>query len=244
VLEFILNSDELIVDTNEDGFNTANVVSICSTGRSSKKQDQNDESIGEKGYGFKSVFNIADRVHIQSGLWSFRFEHNKDDPLSMVRPIHTKELPLPENVKTRIRLRYERKHLAALISELESIPNTTISFLKKIKKLTVSFNGVESSISSKEICRTSDTESPLLLLGTTITCKSGKREKTEERYRLFSRSASAMPPDYRRAKGIQPEIVLGFPVDTTGKPCISGRGQHIFSFLPMSRQSQLPVSNM
>lgn len=63
---FAVLPNELRVDINEDGFTLLDVLSLCATGQSSKKLDE--ESTGEKGFGFKAVFGIADQIHVQSGL--------------------------------------------------------------------------------------------------------------------------------------------------------------------------------
>ena len=76
-LRFTGLDSELLVDTNEDGFTVGNVKSICDNGDSSKKEDPN--TIGEKGLGLKSVFSIAREVHIQSRLWSFHINHDRND---------------------------------------------------------------------------------------------------------------------------------------------------------------------
>lgn len=70
-ISFSLYPDQLVIDSNEDGFNAENVKAICSVAESTKTVAQG--YIGEKGIGFKSVFKIAQRVHIQSGPFSFSF---------------------------------------------------------------------------------------------------------------------------------------------------------------------------
>ncbi|KAF1351570.1 hypothetical protein EJ07DRAFT_159316 [Lizonia empirigonia] len=74
-LRFTITPKTLDIETNEDGFTRANVEAICATGKSSKKASATEDFTGEKGFGFKSVFSIAEEVRIQSGVWSFRFEH-------------------------------------------------------------------------------------------------------------------------------------------------------------------------
>ena len=82
-MTFTVFPKELCVDINEDGFALLDVLSICDTGQSSKRLDE--ESTGEKGFGFKAVFGVADQVHVQSGLWSFRFEHQRhQDGMGMI----------------------------------------------------------------------------------------------------------------------------------------------------------------
>ena len=66
--------------------------------------------LARKGFGFKAVFGIADRVHIQSGAWSFRFEHSRNqDGLGMVTPLWTANTPtLQADVGTRFTLQYDQ----------------------------------------------------------------------------------------------------------------------------------------
>jgi len=55
---FTVFPKELRVDINEEGFTLLDVLSICDTGQSSKRL--NEKSTGEKGFGFKAVFGVAD----------------------------------------------------------------------------------------------------------------------------------------------------------------------------------------
>lgn len=77
---FSLTFDKNTVTTeyNECGFKKANVRAITAIGESTKKQLASDNSIGEKGVGFKSVFSVASRVIIHSG--SFHFSLTKEKP--------------------------------------------------------------------------------------------------------------------------------------------------------------------
>ena len=56
---------------NEKGFTPANVFAITGIAEASKNISVEKVEIGEKGIGFKSVFGIANRVLIQSGMFSF-----------------------------------------------------------------------------------------------------------------------------------------------------------------------------
>ena len=57
-----------MVLNNEDGFKYENVESICTVGESTKKKYKQMGYIGEKGLGFKSVFQVGI-------LSSFLFQH-------------------------------------------------------------------------------------------------------------------------------------------------------------------------
>ncbi|KIW28150.1 uncharacterized protein PV07_07832 [Cladophialophora immunda] len=139
-MRFTFDQQDLVIDTNEDGFTRANVEAICSLRESSKKHPSSDNSTGEKGIGFKSVFLICDNVHIQSGVWSFSFEQDEDNFLSTVIPIDTEPRQIPENVGTRIRLRYRQSCRNDILRYLAEIPSETILFLRKLQQISIQFD--------------------------------------------------------------------------------------------------------
>lgn len=65
---------QIILTYNEIGFKPWNVFSITGIAEASKNVSADKVEIGEKGIGFKSVFGIANRVLIQSGMFSFELE--------------------------------------------------------------------------------------------------------------------------------------------------------------------------
>lgn len=71
-VDFLLTSHSLNYRTNKIGFTRGDVESLCAVGYSSKA-GQND-TIGEKGIGFKSIFKIAEVVIIKSGVYSFKLD--------------------------------------------------------------------------------------------------------------------------------------------------------------------------
>jgi hypothetical protein len=85
-VSFRVYHDVLVVECNEDGFTEENLRAICDIGKSSKQGAQG--YIGEKGIGFKSVFMAAWKAHIESGPFSFYFQHRQGDSgMGMVMPI-------------------------------------------------------------------------------------------------------------------------------------------------------------
>lgn len=75
-LVFVLHPESIVVYVNESGFCPADIDSICSVGRSSKKKRRG--FIGKKGIGFKSVFKITDTPEIHSGDYHIRFDCRED----------------------------------------------------------------------------------------------------------------------------------------------------------------------
>ena len=103
-LNFLIDRDKIVIDSNEDGFLEENVEAICKVGASTKKGVRG--YIGEKGIGFKSVFKIASRVRVQSGPFSFSFNcgGNDEDGMGMVTPFNDIYEDLSGDVRTRFTL--------------------------------------------------------------------------------------------------------------------------------------------
>ena len=68
-----ISGNTITVVYNELGFTKQNVRAITAIGESTKKLllDGKDNSIGEKGVGFKSVFGVAESVEIHSNGFDF-----------------------------------------------------------------------------------------------------------------------------------------------------------------------------
>lgn len=64
-------SGQLCVYDNGEGFDLEGVVAVCQQGRSRK---QSDKQIGFMGIGFKSLFEVCNRVEIHSKGYHFEFK--------------------------------------------------------------------------------------------------------------------------------------------------------------------------
>lgn len=71
-IKFDTCRDLIELTYNEKGFTPENVIAITGIAEKAKNISANKIEIGEKGIGFKSVFGIAESVHIQSGFFSFK----------------------------------------------------------------------------------------------------------------------------------------------------------------------------
>ena len=67
----------LEITYNEVGFTKENVVAITAIGDSTKQYLSNNTYTGEKGIGFKSIFNIANNVEIYSNKFNFSLSDNE-----------------------------------------------------------------------------------------------------------------------------------------------------------------------
>lgn len=75
-VRFDFNYGTITLEYNELGFTPENVFSITGIAEAAKNISPDKIEIGEKGIGFKSVFGVADKVLIQSGLFSFMLYEN------------------------------------------------------------------------------------------------------------------------------------------------------------------------
>ncbi|KAK5049962.1 hypothetical protein LTR84_004081 [Exophiala bonariae] len=146
-LIFRLRAKEILIESNERGFTQADVVSICSVGESSKKD--NHQTTGDEGIGFKSVFSVANKAHIQSNNWSFRFWYQLDirNASAIATPEWTEPStePLPSGYTTRIRLSLERcdpEDLGELINVFDELPTTLLFALRAVRKIEIIYEDV------------------------------------------------------------------------------------------------------
>lgn len=70
-IHFDFNRGTITLEYNEVGFSPENVFSITGIAEETKNISPDKIEIGEKGLGFKSVFGVAEKVLIQSGMFSF-----------------------------------------------------------------------------------------------------------------------------------------------------------------------------
>lgn len=237
-LSFTVSETELVVDLNEDGFNLSDVIAICSTGESSKTLDQN--STGEQGFGFKSVFGVADQVHITSGLWSFRFRHQREeDGIGMIQPHWEPGEQLPAHVRTRIRLHLsfsENDGLQTLCSQLRSVHPSIVFALRRIKKLSIHFETANTGNRTASFEKSFDPSRNIM----TIVSRSEANAR-EYFYRPLDGTATDMPRSIERGRTAS-TITIGLPVSDpdNGSPVLDEAGQFVFAFLPIVQMKELP----
>ncbi|EEA05548.1 uncharacterized protein CMU_025550 [Cryptosporidium muris RN66] len=96
----LLRWDCLIVHINELGMTPENIESICDIGNSSKKNSSVRFYTGEKGIGYRSVFQISNNPSIYSGYYSISFsnEPDKDVGLGYIVPKWEDHNKVPEVV--------------------------------------------------------------------------------------------------------------------------------------------------
>ncbi|TGO32803.1 hypothetical protein BHYA_0288g00120 [Botrytis hyacinthi] len=236
-LSFSLQSDRIIIDSNEDGFTQKDIKAICSIGESTKTSIQG--YIGEKGIGFKSVFNVAHKVHIQSGPYSFAFEYRKGDSidrgLGMVTPLSEKPHELPNDVRTRtILYLHKDEDQMELCQDLIKLPDTLLLFLQNLQQLTVRFELPDQVIQKVQYSTTRSDKSHFknkVQIKTAITGTDST--DTSKSFWVKKHRAVNLPADPARQHIHEAEVVLAFPIDEDDIPVIEN--QDVFAFLPLRK---------
>ena len=147
----------------------------------------------------------------------------------MVTPMNERYLEIPSGVRTRMIL-----HLlpncdrVALRKEFESLPDTLLLFLEKLKKLSIRI----SIPGTPEVDLTYSRES----LGNRVsihnvsTCSNSVSIKN---FWIKRRPVTDLPYDDARDENREAEIVLAFPLNANEVPIIDN--QHVSAFLPLRK---------
>ncbi|CBI15720.3 unnamed protein product, partial [Vitis vinifera] len=143
-------SATLLIFNNEKGFSAKNIESICSVGRSTKKNNRKCGYIGEKGIGFKSVFLITAQPYIFSNGYQIRFNEEPcpHSNLGYIVPEWVQWNPTLDDIKqiygshavlptTTIILPLKPDKIGPVKEQLSSIQPEVLLFLSKIKQFSV-----------------------------------------------------------------------------------------------------------
>ncbi len=143
---YVMAEEDYIIVANDGRyFEEKDIMSICRSGSSTKKRD--GKSIGYRGIGFKSVINLAERVHIISD--KFKMTFSKDlttEALSIVSKVPLIRIPHPytpilnhnSNIDKLIRYGYntififENPNLNNLKEDINSLDSSILLFLNNI----------------------------------------------------------------------------------------------------------------
>ncbi|CAF3608899.1 unnamed protein product [Fusarium graminearum] len=245
-ISFKIYPDKIVVECNEDGFTEPDLDAICAVGKSNKLASHG--YIGAKGIGFKSVFIVASRVHIQSGNFSFEFRHNKTDPgIGMVRPIWVKPTETIPSPLTRMTLYIhdqgdpdEIRHLKRIISmQFDDLQETCLLFLHKLGQIGLEFYDENGELERSRCFRKYNVDKYRVSLETTSDSH-GNRTTRNQIYHITRQTATNLAPSDNRElsntdEGKRAEVVLAFPITEDSKPLVTQRNQDLFAFLPLRR---------
>lgn len=243
-VSFNIHQDRIIVECNEDGFTETNIQAICAVGESSKTGAQG--YIGEKGIGFKSVFKVAWKVHIQSGDYSFTFTHRKGDSgMGMISPewLDTNEALAKPLTRTTLFL-HDEGNLSQrqnILAELDDLRPTMLLFLNNLKVIEVHVYDEDGNETWSSILTKKPFSGGFNVLEKTHTEKD-KTTCIEQMYHVVETVASNLPPNENREYTAQEEssrayskakVILAFPLSKGLEPVMES--QELFAFLPVCR---------
>lgn len=238
-ISFEVSPQRIVVESNQDGFTAEDVHQICHTGNSWKSRQRG--YVGEKGIGFKSVFQVASRVDIQSNAFSFYFQYNgggtAEERLGLITPnVGHDPIPPRERPLTRMTLTLDgNTPYVDLVSDFESIPETLLLFLPKLKEIRFKILYPEEGRTTFNTFRKSAEAD-----GVTWISKHGDGSDAPDvwRYYVVIVPVEGLPDDPARPNINECEAVLAFPIDQHGCPRLPSqdrlRTEHdVYAFLPV-----------
>lgn len=215
---------------NEVGFTFKQLDALTRIGHSTKIATAGEARgyIGEKGIGFKSVFKVADVVHIASGFYEFRLDRNK--PIGMILPILSR-FPSAERDtnETQFLLELRSQNYYNIIRQnIEDIEPELLMFLQKLVQIRVY------TPDARKVYRRRINGSDEEFGGETVTIsefneKDGSTKNTK--YVVHRYTVQQLPSEPRRMGITTSEVVVAFAVKNQVTPIATV--QKAFAFLPI-----------
>ncbi|KAE8338025.1 hypothetical protein BDV24DRAFT_177138 [Aspergillus arachidicola] len=248
-VSFHVHPQRIVVDCNEDGFTHENLKAICSVGKSSKQGAQG--YIGEKGIGFKSVFMVAWKVHIQSGDLSFSFKHRPGDSgMGMISPIweESEQNLAPPLTRITLYLHDSRsdegfsRQYETTLQQFRELPATFLLFMKNLRRIEVKIH----SDSGKETSSTIYTREPgrgdrdITLRQQSF--EGGTARETSQHYYIVTETAYYLPKSENRTYTQREisnnayatsDVVVALPLSPDSTPIIEV--QDVYAFFPIRK---------
>ncbi len=220
-IKFIIESNGLVIQNNEKGFNEKNVRALCGIGGSTKAKALG--FIGEKGIGFKSVFMVTDEPQIYSNGFQFMFKHDKENHASIIIPHWVNEIPdFVDTAQTNIVLPLKPDVKSEISQYIDQIHPSLLLFLRKLKIVEI-----ENEIQYKhEKIERHDYD-------TRVEIERGKKKS----YWRIIKKPLEIPnhvEEERRKDIPETEIILAFPLNEDETADTSNE-QSVFAFLPIRR---------
>ncbi|KAF4442132.1 hypothetical protein FACUT_2240 [Fusarium acutatum] len=214
-------------DCNEVGFTFKQLDALTRVGQSTKAAniDNSKSCIGEKGIGFKSVFKVADVVHVASGFYEFKFDRNAR--IGMILPI-TSQFPTAERVVDHTQFLLELKSQRdydAIKEELNSIEPDMLLFLRNLDQVHISICGL-----NKQYRRKTTRLHPRYD-GETVKISVHGDAVTSKEYIVHRYTVENLPAVPQREGIDSSKVVIAFTVDNEASPVSTT--QKVFAFLPV-----------
>ncbi|KAI0502924.1 hypothetical protein F5B22DRAFT_652616 [Xylaria bambusicola] len=225
----------ITIDCNEDGFTPENLVALCGIGQSSRPGT--GPYFGNEGLGFKSVFMVSYKVHIQSESYSFSLNYKlgqSESGMGMITPTWEDFQDRPPSGITRTKLfLHPETRFSSILQQFEEIQAAHLLFLRNIRRISIIYtNDSDAIFLSQEFLKQHDTES----LVSVTKEQDGVKIETHNFYvtkyvtQNVSRPQRQTTPKIEiKSKRSSSEVVLAFPLDETKmNPATSS--QQVFAF--------------
>lgn len=236
--ELHLHRNKIVVECNEDGFTRANLVAISNIGMSSKRNPQSD--MNEENIGFKSVFKVAHKVLIQSGDFTFSFNHNKGDSgMGLICPDWEPDIsPLRQGL-TRMTLSlheddHSEEQARDICDQFKDLQEEMLLFSKNLKKIEVrTYNEDDflDTTTTYQVFPASPFSTSADRKDTAVETKTRESIICERKYFHVTRYTGTRLPVSETKDFAPVEIVLAFPLAEDSVPLESN--QSVFNFLPV-----------
>ncbi|KAI1054608.1 hypothetical protein LB506_010697 [Fusarium annulatum] len=214
-------------DCNEIGFTSKQLDALTRVGQSTKAAniDNSKSCIGEKGIGFKSVFKVADVVHVASGFYEFKFDRNAR--IGMILPI-TSQFPIADRVADHTQFLLELKSQRdydVIKEELNSIEPDMLLFLRNLDEVHISIRGLNKHYRRKT------TRLDPRYDGETVKISVQGDALTSKEYIIHRYTAEKLPAVPQREGIDTSKVVIAFAVNDEATPVYTT--QKVFAFLPV-----------
>ncbi|PYI03189.1 hypothetical protein BO78DRAFT_452009 [Aspergillus sclerotiicarbonarius CBS 121057] len=247
-ISFHVHRRQIIVEYNEDGFTPENLIAICNVGKGSKLGAQG--YIGEKGIGFKSVFMVAWKVHIQSGGFSFSFQHRiGDSGMGMISPVWEDTDEVLAVPLTRLTLflheddsdEFLASQHETTLQQFRDIQATFLLFMRNLQRIDVHIhNDSDNSVLLTTFALEQQQGNRVQLRRKRV--ENGVSDESTQHYHIVREIASGLPRSENRTYSMaglsteaysQAEVVLAFPLTHDSVPIVTS--QDVFTFLPIRK---------
>lgn len=228
-LTLIAMPDSLVLVNNETGFEEAQVRAVCDAAKSTKKDRKHfkEGMTGEKGIGFKAVFQVSDRPEVHSNGYHFRFDKNKHRPFGTVIPEWIEGVPDVAGTRIVLPLR-KGYHLPP--DFLKNLQPELLLFLRRIKRFEFQDKDYDRSL----VLDRTDEGATVTVARTVI--DNVERDKSAEqrhRFRVHAKRVSMMDIHEERRPNIEAtEVTIAFALDADGT-VDETRDRDLFAFLPI-----------
>jgi len=225
-LQLIAHPTSLVLANNETGFEEKHVRALCNAAKSTKK-DRKDGATGEKGIGFKAVFQISDRPEIRSNGYHFRFDKNKHGAFGTVIPEWIESAS--ENAGTSIILPL-RKDYRLPPDFLKSLQPELLLFLRRLKR--IDFRDADYG---QTLFLQRNDDGPTVEVVRTVTDDVEKQRRGEQRHCFRGHQKRISMADLREDRRLNiaaTNVAVALALDAHGG-IDEGKSRVLFAFLPV-----------